>query len=133
MATILIFEDNAALALHWRKVLETQNHYVYCCETVNNALSIAKAIKPDIVVVDMMIRKDGQLVTEGGLTLLTHLNLEYSGAPKIIGVSGFKPGIYSKSTPLELAKRIGVDIALYKPISLEQLLEAVEQLLANRQ
>ncbi|MGD1950425.1 MAG: response regulator [Leptolyngbyaceae cyanobacterium] len=133
MATILIFDDNASLALQWRKGLETRDHYVCCCETLKNALAVANAIKPDIVVVDMMIRKDGKFVPEGGLTLLTCLNLKYSGSPKIIGVSGFKPGPYNKSTPLELAKRIGVDIALYKPISLELLLEAVEQLLTNRQ
>ncbi|MEM8611790.1 MAG: response regulator [Cyanobacteria bacterium P01_H01_bin.105] len=132
MATVLIFEDDMPLASYWRKTLEAKNHSVYCCAKVQDALEIATTIQPDLVVMDMMIKQDGQFIPEGGLTLLTHLKLNFDGSPSIICVSGYKPGVYRQSTALEIAKHTGVDLALYKPISSEQLLEAVEQLLANK-
>ncbi|MEM1254016.1 MAG: response regulator [Cyanobacteria bacterium P01_H01_bin.21] len=132
MATILIFEDDVALALHWRKILETSNHSVCCCTTVEDALNMATTTHPDLVVIDMMVKQGGQFIPKGGLTLLSQLKLHYEESPYIIGVSGFKPGMYSQSTALEIAKHTGVDIALYKPISAEQLSNAVAELLANR-
>ena len=133
MATILIFEDNMTLALQWRQLLETHNHYVCCCTTIRNALAIATAIQPDIVIMDMMIKQNDRFVPEGGLTLLARLKMEYDGSPYIIGVSGYKPGVYSKSTPLELAKRTGVNITLYKPIAPDHLVEIINQCLVNQQ
>ncbi|MBE9066309.1 response regulator transcription factor [Leptolyngbya cf. ectocarpi LEGE 11479] len=131
MATVLIFEDDMQLSSYWRKVLEAKNHAVYCCATVKDALAMATTIRPDVIVMDMMIKENGQFIPEGGLTLLTQLKLNYDGSPGVIGVSGYKPGIYNQSTALEIAKYTGIDLALYKPIASEQLLEAVEQLLAN--
>ena len=132
MATILIFEDNSSLALCWREALEEKNHHVCCCTTVQDALAMTEKLMPDMIITDMMIKQGGQFIPEGGLTLLARLKIKYSPPPGIIGVSGFKPGLYCQATALEIAKNSGIDLALYKPFSIEQLLAAVEQLLASK-
>ena len=133
MANILIFEDNVELAHYWREFLEADNHSVWCCMSVDEAFETANEIAPDIVIMDMLIQHDGELIPEGGLTLLSKLRLKYAGSPYVIGVSGYRPGKYSKVTPLEIAKETGsgIDLALYKPITPEQLINAVNQLLTN--
>ena len=130
MAKILIFEDNTQLAEEWRQLLETQNHRVWCCNTVSAALTLVGDIAPDIIILDMFIQKEGEYIPEGGLTLLSKLYLTLEITARTIGVSGVRPGKYNQLTPLEIAKRNDyIKCALYKPVSHAQLLDAVNQLL----
>jgi len=129
MAKILIFEDDLALALYWRRLLEAQQHSVQCCAAVEAALTLVDTTNPDLVIVDMLIKAGNTTLTEGGLTLISKLRMLGSNCPRLLGVSGMKRSHYLHSTALEIAKNMGLDLALYKPISEEQLLHSVSHLL----
>jgi len=129
MATILICEDDIALASYWRHLLEAEDHIVYCCETVVKALELLKKISPDLVITDMMIKENGKFVAKGGITLVNQLRQKTQPFIPVLCVSGYRPNSYNLITALELAKSIGVNMALYKPIPPKQLLDAVTSLL----
>ncbi|MEL6940778.1 MAG: response regulator [Cyanobacteria bacterium J06598_1] len=129
MAKVLILEDNLELALYWQRLLEAQNHGVQCCDTVAAALTLTEKMQPDLVIVDMLIKSGDTPLPQGGLTLVGKLKLLGTSCPPLLGVSGMKRSNYLKSTALEVAEKMGLDLALYKPISEEQLLRAVSYLL----
>lgn len=134
MTTILILEDNLELALYWKEILEAKKYAVSCCSKVSGALDFIQERFPDLLIVDMLLKEGSRTLTEGGLTLLGKLQLmnisNYS--PAIIGVSAYKRSPYLYTTPLEIAETMGLDIALYKPISSMQLAESVELLLTSK-
>ena len=129
MATILICEDDIALAAYWRRLLEAESHTVYCSETAIKALELVEVILPDLIITDMMIKKDGQFVPEGGITLLSGLRNRIERPIPIVCVSGYRPSAYNPTPALECARAMGVDIALYKPISPYKLINTVHGLL----
>ena len=129
MTTILICEDDIALASYWRHLLEAEDHIVYCCETAVKALELLKTTSPDLVITDMMIKENGKFVAKGGITLVNKLRQKTQPSIPVICVSGYRPNRYNVIPALELVKTMGVDMALYKPISPKKLLNAVTSLL----
>ncbi len=129
MATILILEDNIELSLQWKILLESYEHHVQCTSNVDEAFALVEQLKPDLIIVDMLIRHGKQLQVEGGLTLITRLKLYTDFNRPILGVSGFTKGRYVQNTPLEVAKQLGISKAIYKPIAPETFLELVQDLL----
>lgn len=130
MAVILICEDDTSLASYWRQLLEAERHTVWCSENVPQALRLAEEKQPDLVITDMMIKQNGKFVPEGGLSLLFKLIFRSRLSMPILGVSGYRPGRYNEIPALEFAKSMGIDQALYKPISPERLLATVHHLLS---
>lgn len=130
MARILILEDEISLSAYWRQLLEEEGHQVFCCSTVPKAIETASSTNPDLIVADMMIKEQGRFVDSGGITLLSKRVTGDLPAIPIIGVSGYKPQIRHLSmSALEIAKTMGVDLALYKPIAPATLLTAIDTLL----
>ncbi|MGD1900587.1 MAG: response regulator transcription factor [Phormidesmis sp.] len=130
MTQILIFEDDDRLSAYWKTLLEAEDYTAECCSTMKESLIVMEQTPPDLIIVDMLIKQGGRLVAEGGLTLIAKLKLQsidFRGP--IIGVSGMKKGPFLRSTPLDIAKQMGIDVALYKPVCPDQLLQTVERLL----
>ena len=131
MATILICEDDISLAAYWRQLLEAENHTVYCSQTVPQALQLAEKISPDLIITDMMIRKNEEFLPEGGITLVNQLRCRAQHSIPVICVSGYRPSSYNLLPALEIAKAMKVDLALYKPITPKKLLNEVHNLLVR--
>ncbi|VEP13041.1 Response regulator with CheY-like receiver, AAA-type ATPase, and DNA-binding domains [Hyella patelloides LEGE 07179] len=131
MGTILICEDDIPLAAYWRQLLEAKNHIVYCSATVSQALQLADKIFPDLIITDMMIRKNEKFLPEGGLTLVNQLRSRVQHSIPVICVSGYRPSSYNLLPALEIAKTMKVDLTLYKPITPKKLLDEVHKLLAR--
>ncbi|GEM_PF-5716054 len=68
-------------------------------------------------------------VNGGGITLVNKLRRTTQSSIPVICVSGYRPNRYNLIPALEFAKGMGVDLALYKPIAPNQLLDAVTSLL----
>ena len=60
MANILIFEDELPLALHWQRLLEEAHHTVQPCDTIPQALKITEETPPDLIIVDMLVKRDNK-------------------------------------------------------------------------
>lgn len=129
MAVILILEDDFSLAYYWCSLLEKEAHQVFCCETAEQALATVSQQHPDLLILDMLIKQEDHFVPQGGLTVINQLKNRPGPSVPVIGVSGYRPSRYNMITALEVAKSIGVSVALYKPIQPEQLQTAVRKLL----
>lgn len=116
---ILIVEDEKDLILMLRERLESEGYEVHSAPDGIEGIKKAKALRPDIILVDVMMpRLDGysmaQKLREDDLT---------TGIP-IIAVT-------IKETMRELFKKIGVNHFFTKPFNDEELLSAIKNILAG--
>ena len=120
MKRILIVDDDSTI----RKLIEvilTKNGFKV--EAVSNgikALSILKKDDFDIVITDLIMPE------MDGIELLRELHLK-SHKIKVIAMSG--GGIASGARYLKMAKTLGVDELIAKPISTKRLLSCVNRLI----
>lgn len=133
MANILILEDEVTLSAYWQALLESHEHLVVCCTTVTQVLEQISVNDVDLIIADMMIKNQDHDAFEpqGGLTLISKRKFGELSPVPILGVSGYKPSVLSKLSPLQIAKEQGADLILYKPISPETFLNAVNTLLGS--
>ncbi|MEO0984512.1 MAG: response regulator [Cyanobacteria bacterium J06639_14] len=136
MAHIVILEDDIALADYWQQLLENEGHQVIGCSTVAQALEYIPSGAVDLIIADMIIKDpdQGKSSHAGGLTLISKRDMGKLPKVPILGVSGHKPNrLYAPISPLAIAKDMGVDLALYKPIRPDTLLKTVHKLLNQTQ
>jgi two-component system alkaline phosphatase synthesis response regulator PhoP len=117
MSRILIIEDNSDLAFGLRNNLEIEGYDVEVAEDGNRGLMRARAIEPDLIILDLMMPGlDGHRVLralrgEGYRTPVLILSARGEEADKVRGF------------------RLGADDYVTKPFSLLELLARVEALL----
>lgn len=126
MANILIFEDDTILAESWQKALGDQGHQVEQTANIDVAMSKVYEAYLDIALIDIFIQENNQESPRGGIMLISKINmlsLEYT--PWLIAVSGrsHDPGF----SVLEIAKTVGADEYLKKPIDLQELVAVVDR------
>ncbi len=119
MAHILIVDDEASDRLLQQRILERHGHDVYAASDGVEALLALRTKDIDLVVTDL------QMPDIHGLELITVLR-DRSPRPTIVVVSGTGPD------QLAIAKAVGAQFTLTKPVYAEQLIAVVEQALAHR-
>lgn len=112
MARILIVDDEESDRLMARSILESAGHEIFMAEDGQQALSVFGGIAIDVVVTDL------EMPRAHGLELITVLR-EASPRPGIIAISG------TGYAQLDMARAVGADATLNKPINAEELLEAI--------
>lgn len=118
---ILVVDDNAHIREMCREMLEAEGYTVECARDGVEAVRKFTQSPVDLVICDIfMPEKDG-------IETILELSSEYHGV-KIIAVSG---GAQSLPDFLPFAKKLGATAALAKPFRPEELLEAVNALLAS--
>lgn len=126
MKKILIFEDNFDLATYWKEAIEELGHSVVHVEEFASAVEQLENGDLDLVITDMLIRKDDQqLKPEGGLSLLSRINLSPRPRPRIIAISGAQPEL----NVLKFASTMKADSTLVKPVQIDELLRIATELL----
>lgn len=137
MASIVIMEDDTLFADLVGQTLATAGHEVTLAQTGAEALELVKHRKIDLVIVDILIKIQGQLVPEGGLLFLTRLRQQLPTRPfatpadiPAIAMSGAVNNPWNKDL-LQTAQSFGANEVLGKPFPPARLLEAVERLLAE--
>lgn len=121
MANVLIVDDDPLVLETLSSFMETANHQVLRAEDGKQALKVCRTKTPDLVIVDMIMPE------MEGLETIRQLRHDLPRV-KIIAISGggsLKPKDY-----LDVARKLGADLALTKPCSREELLQAAEQLLS---
>ena len=119
MAHILIVDDEESERLLQQRILERHGHEVYTAANGIEALRNLLAKTVDIVITDL------QMPDVHGLELISVIR-DRTPRPTVIVVSGTGPG------QLEVAKAVGAQFTLNKPVYAEQLMAIVEQALAGR-
>ena len=119
LATVLICDDEPALRELIRISLDGPYQIVEA-DDGEESLEIARSIRPDVVILDMMMPR------RNGLEVLSALrkDKELSEIPVIVLTA--QPGTR------ENALREGADIVMVKPFEPEEIVAAVEEVLAER-
>ena len=68
--SILLVDDDTVLAELWQQYLVGQGHRVDCCGTVADATVLLHSKVYDLLIVDIFLRQDGEILAEGGVTLI---------------------------------------------------------------
>ncbi|NQX86748.1 MAG: response regulator transcription factor [Flavobacteriaceae bacterium] len=117
LITILLAEDEPALAQIIKESLETRNFKVLLCENGEKAFEVYTSHKPQILVLDVMMPK------KDGFTLAKEIRLEDEHIPIIF--------LTAKSQTQDVLEgfTIGGNDYLKKPFSMEELIVRIHNLL----
>jgi len=122
MATILVIDDDPWILDFFVEILTREGHKVHKAENGDIGLSLYRELLPDLLITDMIMPQ------RDGLATIMELNREYPEA-KIIAVSG--GGAIEPERYLRLAKTIGAKQSLKKPFTRDDLIAAVNKVLAS--
>lgn len=117
---IVAVEDDATMRTFIKDFLGLHGHTVTTAVGVPDGLALCEAVKPDIVVVDMV------LPPGNGITLIRALR-KAGSRPRIVAISG--AGTADGFDRLLEAREAGADVTLKKPIPGTLLAEVVHDLL----
>ena len=119
-ARILIVDDEKAIRKLFCRILQSVGYECIEAENGKEAIDLFKAQPTDMVITDIVMPEQ-----EGIATILQLKKMP--SKPKIIAISG--GGRISADHYLALAEKIGADIALEKPVTRDELLRVVRELL----
>jgi len=118
--TILIVDDDKDIRTAITEALEDMGPEVLTAGDGNEALVLAEANQPDLVILDMMLpKRSGFLVMEK-----LKRGKQLSDPPRVIMITG-NQGVRHKS----YAKSLGVDKYINKPFPMDRLIESIKALL----
>ncbi len=123
MARILVVEDHPETQLALSIRLRSAGHEVVTADDGDTGLRLARQLKPDLIVLDVMLPKlDGFHVCR-----LLKYDDRYADIPVIM--------LTGKATPKDrdLGLSVGADVYLTKPIDHRKLLAVIDGLLKARQ
>ena len=131
LANILIFEDDLFLVESWQNVLGAAGHQVEHTANLDTAMAKIYEGDVDIVLVDIFIQENHQQVPRGGIMLISKIHMiALENRPWLIAVSGRSSD--SRLSVLEVAKRVGADEYLKKPVDLRELITVVDRAIRAR-
>lgn len=117
---VLIVEDNELARDAWRMLLQASGRRVSVAGTVAETLQVARAERPDLVVLDLTL-PDGE-----GLSVIPELLLE-DNPPVFVALTG-----HDTREVADRCRAAGCTTVLVKPVTSKELLATVDPLLANR-
>ena len=119
LATVLICDDEPSL----RELIRVSLDGAYSFAEADDgemSLEIARRLKPDVVILDMMMPR------RNGLDVLRELRRDEGLAATAVIVLTAQPAMRDE------ALRHGADVVMVKPFEPHQITAAVEEVLANR-
>lgn len=126
---ILILEDDLALASQIRVALEQEGFQVFLVRDADAAIEVLENDDMQLVIADMMIRKsDGTYDPKGGLTVLTHVNLNMALKPPVVTITGAAP----ETALVLISNSMGAAMSFSKPIKMPEFIESVNQIMKAR-
>jgi CheY-like chemotaxis protein len=120
LATVLICDDEPSLRELIRVSLDGPYSFAEA-DDGEESLEIARRLRPDLIILDMMMPR------RTGLEVLAELRRDedLSGTPVIV--------LTAQPATREEALRKGADVVMVKPFEPQQITAAVEEVLAGRQ
>ena len=122
MPRVLVADDDEIVRSLFSRWFKSHGYEVVTVGTSEDAIAQFREAPFNLVITDIF------MPVEGGLEVIRKLAKE-DPRPGIIAVSGFD--IREGVDILELAKNYGADLALEKPVSLAELLDAAAKLLES--
>ena len=121
MANILIVDDDPAVQLTIRLLLERAGHHVTVAGDGHKGLALCEASQFDLLVLDIF------MPGMDGLEKMRHIRAQQPAIP-IIVISGrsITPDAYAEPDFLKMATKLGAVASLQKPFRADALLTAVD-------
>jgi CheY-like chemotaxis protein len=123
MSSVLVVDDIDVVRLTLRKFLERGGHDVTECASADEAEQAVRRSMPDVVVTDLW------MPGRNGLALIGALRERYAHLP-VIAISGGAPRL-PQAHSLDEARKAGADRLLMKPVSMQELLSSVQDVLSQ--
>jgi len=120
MPRILIADDDASVRSSMRRLLVEAGYEVEEARDGDEALEICRVDPPDLVLLDVY------MPNVDGVQAFINITAEHL-ATRVIAISG--GGVFKKDDALAIMRDLGAEGVLEKPIEVEELLKAVEQVL----
>ncbi len=135
MTLIAILEDDTAFGSLMKEGLEGEGFKVELFDRASKALSFLSDTRVDLVITDVFVEVDGELVPDGGITLIGGIRSasRYGRAAQnrdvpIIAMTG-RGGLLGKEFGLSNAAGIGANAGLQKPFAQPELVQLINKLL----
>jgi CheY-like chemotaxis protein len=122
MARILIIDDDETIRTLFKRFLSGKGYSVTCAANGREGLRLLAAELPDLVITDIMMPE------ADGLEVVMAVREKHAQVP-VIAISGGMHAVPMDFLPM--AKKFGANKVLYKPVELEELLDAVEMQLGE--
>ena len=122
MARILVIEDNMDVRSVIRQFLELAGHRVMVAANGLEGLKLFRQKPFDLIITDLI------MPIKDGIETIMELRSEFPDV-KTIAISG--GGLVGPDTYLQLAESFGAACLLRKPFKKEELLKAVDEVLAQ--
>jgi len=122
MARILLIDDDDLFRTMLREMLEKADYDVVEAATSDEGVEIFWQREFDVIITDLFIP------SEGGLGVIKHVRTR-DAEIGIIAISGMV--INNRTAILDQTLKAGATKALPKPINRDQLLQAIEEILAD--
>ena len=124
-AVVLMIDDESAQVEAMRVVLESAGHRVESAGTGSEGLSLARTVRPDLAIVDLL------LPGEDGFALCEQLRADPGlQSMRILVLSALREKMQFGREAPDMEIHLDVDGYLEKPITNEELLNAVREVLA---
>jgi len=120
MARILLVDDEKNVRFTLGKALKNHNHEVFDASDGNEALKILKQCRIDLVITDII------MPNREGLETIQEIRMNWPDV-KVIAMSG--GGRVRNAEFLKVAKKMGADVVLKKPFSMNAFTDEVRKLL----
>lgn len=132
MARILVMDDDTPLGLELLSTLREAGHEAVLTGSADEAKEALWHWDYDILITDMIVRRDGRTVPGGGLGLISWIKQTRLTTPTlpplpIIAISG-ESSRRGMDFLLPTAERIGADVILQKPMKTLKLLAEIDRL-----
>lgn len=128
MKRVLILEDNFDLGVSWQTALENAGIVAVLTTRLSDAIERLSGDRFDLIICDVFILgPEGTPSSEGGLSLLAHIDLHLDYRPPVLAVTGSSV----KVDVLRTTKMLGAAHGMRKPFSPGELVTTCHNLLAN--
>mgnify|MGYP002640583463 CR=1 FL=1 len=114
---ILIVDDDETIRSGLSELLTRHGYEVHTAQDTNSALVMWERVDVDLVITDIL------MPGESGLSLIQAIR-DYDTSIRIIGISG--GGRNKGAGLLKVAKKMGADQVLQKPISAAEIIDTVK-------
>jgi DNA-binding response OmpR family regulator len=119
LAKLLVVDDDEAVRVMLKTMLEMHSHAVTTAENGILALNCLRRQLPDVVILDIIMPE------KEGFETIVEIRRDYPSL-KIIAISG--GGSIGAMNYLKLARTLGANRTIEKPVHMKELLTAIRQL-----
>jgi len=126
---LVLLEDDIELGVKLSMELEAEGYDVHRHTSASQALQFISENHVDLIITDLLIKIDGVLVQDGGITLISRLHQVQNHPAPIIAVSSMFQATLGAVEAVTTAKTVGADATLAKPFKTYELLRLVQYFL----